>query len=128
MTCAFLWVIEFLTTFTFKFIQIWQYCEKSCETSLLESLDKSFKTRQDLFSYNIPVGNSGFFKIWKNYDFWRLFLKNIKMSKSWIICDCKYDQSCFNSEKFPYSKSSLLKLPAVESAVLFQRFLQGSSE
>ena len=62
MTRAFLWDIEFLTTFTFKFIQIWQYCEKSCETSLLESLDKSFKTRQDSFFYNNPVGNSRFFK------------------------------------------------------------------
>ena len=50
------------------------------------------------------------------------------MSKSWIIHDCKYEQSCFNSENFAYSKSPLLKLRAVEPAVSFQRFLHGSPE
>ena len=103
-------------------IQFGQYCEKSCETTFWESLDKSLKSRQDLFSCDHPVENSGFLKNWKNYDFWWLFLKNIKMSKSWVTSSWKYDQSCFNFENFAYSKSPLLKLRAVKPAVSFRWF------
>ena len=118
-----LWTVELLTTF-----KLWQYHEKSCETTFWVSLDKSLKTRQDSFSCDHPVENSGFLKNWKNYDFWWLFLKNIKMSKSWITHNCKYDQSCFNFKNFAYSKSPLLKVRTVELAVSFQRLLHGSPE
>ena len=36
-----------------------------------------------------------------------------------------YEQSSSNCENFRYSESPLLKLGAVEFAVLFQRFLHG---
>ena len=54
------------------------YCEKSCDAIFLESLDKSVKTLQHSFFCDHPVGTSGSLKKWKNYDFWRLFLKKIK--------------------------------------------------
>ena len=71
-SCIFYGPLNFQELLTFKLIQIRQYCEKSCETTFFESLDKSQNTPRFIFLR--PPGR-------KYYNILQLFLKSMKMSK-----------------------------------------------
>ena len=69
-------------------MQSWQYCEKNCEATFLESLDKSLKTYWDSFSCDHPVRNSGYLKKMKKLQFLAAVFekyKNVKIvNYTWL--------------------------------------------
>ena len=99
--------------------------KKVAKQHFLENLHKPLKMSQDSFSCNLPGGNNSYLKKMKELQFLAAVFEKKKCHNLELYITVKYEQSSSNPENFRYSESPLLKLGAVEFAVLFQQLLHG---